>query len=418
MSRLHLFAAFALLAVTMAPLSGQTVVTNPILLSLQPEAMGDTQVGGEQFYKYGIYASLGGSSTPQLYEFDTGAGGFYAVYSTNPAYDSSGWGTNTTFVSTNGNISYVSSNDYVGDVVGTSVSLYSADGAHGYQATPLIATGNAGSTNVVVGQVLSISNSKTGSVSWPGTNAPPVEGRFYGDFGAALTSASNGIMNVLAQLNYSNGVIPGFVISLGTNGSTNPTLQIGITSNQLSQYTYRFQINGSNSSSPFPVALGSTNVLPTYAEGVISPTYSFANSNNFTWTNTGPVVLDTGATGFLRNDTNSGTLDPIISGGSVSNGVSFNLSLSNSNGTVTMNYAAMTGTNSGDISFLALGGTNYALNIGQDHFHLYDVAYDLQDGIIAFQPIAVPEAAGWRLIILGGLLLAGLTLLKRRSSQG
>ena len=257
----------------------QTVVTSPITLDLQLEPYGTNQVGGKQFYKYGIYASLGGSTTPQLYEFDPGASGFYAVYSANPACDSSAWGTNSLFVSTNGNISYVSSNDYVGNVVGTSVSLYSADGSHGYQRAPVISTGDTGSANVFVGQVMSISNSKTGAVSWPGSNGAPVDGRFYGDFGAALASTNNGVMNVLALLNYSNGVIPEFILSPGAGTGTNPTLQIGISSNQLSQYTYKFQINGKDTNNPFPLALGSSNVLPSYAAGVISPNYSLGNGS-------------------------------------------------------------------------------------------------------------------------------------------
>jgi hypothetical protein len=387
----------------------QTVVTSPITLNLQPEAIGDETVGGEQFYKYGIYASLGGSTTPQLYELDTGAPGFYAAYSTNPVYDSSAWGTNYQFISTNGGMSYVSSNDYVGDVVGTSVSLYSADGNNGYLTGSVISTGPVGSTNIAVGQVTSISSN--GVVNWPSTNAPPIDGHFYGDFGAALTTASNGVMNLLGQLNYGNGVIPGFVLSLGASGSTNPTLQIGISSNQLSQYPYQFQINGLNTTNPFPLAYGSSNVIPTYAEGAITASYSFSN-NSVNWTNTGAVVLDTGASGFLRNDTNSTNLDPIIDGKIITDGVSFNLSLTNSNGVISLDYSAVTGTNADNITFNVQSGGFYALNIGQDLFHEYNVAYDLQDGIIAFQPITVPEPSTYALFGLGFLVIA---LIRRRS---
>ena len=86
-------------------------------------------------------------------------------------------------------------------------------------------------------------------------------------------------------------------------------------------------------------------------------------------------------------------------------GVAFNLSLTNSNAVPTLNYSAMTGTNSGNISFLALPGSYYALNVGQDLFHQYDVAYDLQGGIIAFQPISVPEPSSYALGILSALAL-------------
>jgi hypothetical protein len=381
---------------------GQNVVTSPITLNLQPEGIGDETVGGDQFYKYGIYASLGGSTTPQLYELDTGAPGFYAAYSTNPEDDSSAWGTNHPFISTNGGMSYVSSNDYVGNVVGTSVSLYSADGNNGYLTDPVISSGPVGSTNIAVGQVTGISSN--GVMTWP-TNAPPIDGHFYGDFGAALTTASNGVMNLLGQLNYSNGVIPGFILSLGASGSTNPTLQIGISSNQLSQYPYQFQINGLNTTNPFPSAYGSSNVIPTYAEGAITAAYSFSNSS-VNWTNTGAVVLDTGASGFLRNDTNSTNLDPIIAGKTITDGVSFNLSLTNTNGVVSLDYSAVTGTNAGDTTFNVQLGGYYALNIGQDLFHEYNVAYDLQDGIIAFQPIAVPEPSICALFGLGLLMIA------------
>ena len=405
--------AGAIPSVAQVPMS----VTNPIEVRLQPEAIGNETSGGSQFYKYGIYASIGGSGTPQLYEFDTGAAGFYAVYSTNTAVDSPAWGGDSNsypIVSTNDSIEYVSSNDYSGNIVATAVALYSADGNDGFQANAVISTAPPGSTNVLVGQVTSISDSASGDILWPNTNEPPVDKNFYGDFGAALTYTNSGIMNILAQLNYSSGVIPGFVIKLGTNGNADPVLQLGMTSNELSQYPYQFAINGMNATNPFPVAQGSTNTIPTYDEGVINATYTLGNSNNVSWTNTGPVVLDTGASGFLRNDTNSEALDPLITGTMISNGVHFNLSLTNSDGTAGLSYSSVTGTNPGDISLLALQGGYYALNVGQDLFHQYNVAYDLQDGIIAFQPLQpVPEAHAGLLVLLGMMTISATALLSK-----
>ena len=95
-----------------------------------------------------------------------------------------------------------------------------------------------------------------------------------------------------------------------------------------------------------------------------------------------------------------------IAGKTITDGVSFNLSLTNTNGVVSLDYSAVTGTNAGDTTFNVQLGGYYALNIGQDLFHEYNVAYDLQDGIIAFQPIAVPEPSICALFGLGLLMIA------------
>lgn len=415
-------ACLACVPILMTPAAAQTVVTSPVTLNLQPEPLDNKMVGGVQFYKYGIYASLGGSTNPQLYEFDTGAPGFYAVYSTNPAYDSTAWGTVTNLISTNGNMSYVSSNNYYGNVVGTSVTLYSADGASSYRHDAVISTGALDSTNIAVGQVLSISNSQSGKVTWPSNGPPPVDSHFYGDFGAGLAYTNSGVMNVLGQLNYSNGVIPGFILALGASGSMHPTLQIGLSSNTLAQYPYQFKINGLNTTNTFPVASGATNVIPTYGTGVIQGVYSYSDGSNPPFVTNGALVLDTGATGFQRNDTNAdpNPLLPFLSnapaGSSIADGVTFTLNLTSA---ISMglgmnlfpDYSALVGTNTGNISFGVLGGTNYAINIGQDLFHEYNVAYDLQNGIVAFQPIALPEPSTCALVGLG---IAALLAAARR----
>jgi hypothetical protein len=118
---------------------------------------------------------------------------------------------------------YDSGIQYQGPIVAAAVSLFADD--HG--GTALVTTAG----NLLVGQMTNIANINTGDVLWT-TNGegpsgqPPIDDVFYGDFGMSLTYASKGIVNLIAQLSFSNGIITGFrVRAYGDN----PYLQIGLT---------------------------------------------------------------------------------------------------------------------------------------------------------------------------------------------
>ena len=415
----------AFLFITTTAGAQTTDITAPVDISLVPELISpsDTGLGGLPHYKYGIFASMGGSTNPQLYEFDTGGPGFYAVYSTNPAYASNAkaWGTNFTPVnSTNGTASYTSGNDYYGASVSTAVTIYSAT-----NSTPDFATTITSATNVIVGQTTSITNadsSKAANTGWP-TNGPAVESYFYGDFGLALASASNGIMNVIAQLNYASNVIPGFIVSLGTqptntNSAPNASNQIGLTTNDLANFPIKVYLNGQNTNILF-----SNTGVPTYSEAALLSSLTLSSTNgsgNFSM----PVVIDSGATPAMHYTNTATNLTQFfnngVSGGGVMSNTELTLNVTNtSNQTVDL-YNVGIGDTSPDVGVTTtqtnvFGGGLYDFNIGEQLYYKYNVAYDLKDGIIAFQPISVPEPGTWCLFGVCGILLLGLLVLRRRS---
>jgi hypothetical protein len=157
--------------------------------------------------KLGIYLGIGSGATPALFEFDTGATGFYATYSPNPGV-SPWWGSDVISNPTPVEISYASGLHYTGNLAAASITLFaSSDPSSARIATPAITQ---------IGQIDSIINDKDGTTIWNSdgsvSGGPPVNGAFYGDFGMGLTFNPNGIINVLAQLTYGRGVIPGFRI--------------------------------------------------------------------------------------------------------------------------------------------------------------------------------------------------------------
>ena len=190
------------------------VVTAPITVPLY-----FTDADGDE--KLGIYVALGNSDTPQLFEFDTGGSGFYAAYaSANPGF-SPWWGSNAPVGTTPVQVRFDSGLNYSGNAVPTTVSLFSSPGS----GVPLVSTGT-----VTVGQMDSIKNDKTDITYWTpqGSTTPPISGAFYGDFGASLKYASNGISGLLAQLTFAQGITPGYRVHVDPKANQ-AWVQIGLT---------------------------------------------------------------------------------------------------------------------------------------------------------------------------------------------
>lgn len=176
------------------PIHAQTVVSRVIQVPLHWTTISG---GGE---KLGIYASLGGGTTPQLFEFDTGGAGFYAAYAPNRPSTSSWWGRSFTPTGQSIQVLYDSGLFYQGSVVTTAVSLY----ASRHDRRALVTTAR----NARVGQMTSITNTNGGPALWTpsgGKHGPPIDGAFYGDFGASLMYDNNNIVNLLAQLRFATG---------------------------------------------------------------------------------------------------------------------------------------------------------------------------------------------------------------------
>jgi hypothetical protein len=194
------------------------VITKPIQVPLYFQTV-DTD--GKQ--KLGIYVSLGYGAPPQLFEFDTGAGGFYAAYASTSHAASPWWGSNVTTTSTRVQDGFDSGLTYSGYAATAAVSLYSVG-----SSTPLVTSGQ-----LTVGQ-MNVITDKSGEPLWTpaGSSAPPVDNAFYGDFGMAPTYGANGIDQVIAQLTFAGGVKPGYLVHVDpVTGQA--WMQIGLTSNDI-----------------------------------------------------------------------------------------------------------------------------------------------------------------------------------------
>ncbi|WP_319432041.1 hypothetical protein [Mycobacterium sp. RTGN5] len=199
------------------------VITRPIKVPLYFQAIDNA---GTQ--KLGIYVSLGYGAPPQLFEFDTGAGGFYAAYASDDPSLSPWWGSNVTTSTQQVQDKFDSGLDYTGYAATGTVSLYSIG-----SSTPLVTSGQ-----VVVGQMNSITDSKTGDVFWTPNGLPtpsspaPIDNAFYGDFGMAPTFQANSIDQVIAQLTFGWGAKPGYLVHVDPDTGA-AWMQIGLTNSNI-----------------------------------------------------------------------------------------------------------------------------------------------------------------------------------------
>ena len=198
--------------------------------------------GKPTFYKYGLYVSLGGATTPQLFEFDTGGEGFHAAYSASAPW----WGSSFTDTGVSFDKKFDSGEAYKGKVVKTGFALF---GLPGQSSAPLFATTGS---DYKVGAADDIKDK--GSPVWPNAgNSPPVQNYFYGDFGLTLKKGADDIDNLFAQLTYGGSASPGYSVALGPYGSLGgSSLQLGLSSADLSNPGTRwFAMVGADPSKPF-----------------------------------------------------------------------------------------------------------------------------------------------------------------------
>ena len=391
-----------LLALPALPISAwaESIITETIKVPLHYRTIGS---GGQ---KLGIYLSIGGGSTPQIFEFDTGGAGLYAAYANNN--NSPWWGAGFTTTTNSVTNTYDSGIQYKGPIVEAAVSLF----ADHHGGTPLVTTPG----NLLVGQMTNIANTNTGEVLWTPegvgpSGQPPVDGVFYGDFGMSLSYASKGIVNLIAQLSFSNGIIPGFRVRGHSNG---PFLQIGLTAaDTTSASAFYF---GMNTNTNAPAGATFTNSGSRfYSEQVFNANMTISNATtNFT-ANLG-ITTDTGASTTIHNANVGGIPGELLITNTkdkvhIVPGAEFGLSELTLGGNETNFFQFVTANNQVTIQDGKLGNSNtFYLNSGIELFQQYDVIYNLQgNGQIGFEPI--PEPTTWALL---GLSAAALALLKRR----
>jgi len=342
-------------------------------------------------YKLGIYATIGDGATPALFEFDTGATGFYATYSPNQNV-SPWWGSGVNSLQMPVDASYASGLHYTGNLVEAPVTLYgSSDPSSALVAFPATAR---------IGQMDSIVDEKNGNAPiWDANGSvsgnPPVNGAFYGDFGMGLIFTSHGITNLLAQLDYGPRVVAGFRIHVDPVRQ-NASVQIGLTWNDVwNPYAFYFSMNVD------PMAGGALSPgsgTQYFSQQVFNATINIADRKSLKSRNVG-MITDTGATTELHNTQESpGALpkkyDALINwdnqqmdAGELKSGLNFALSGRTIWGKRASFFSFETTSvfNAGRVGVSNDGG-DYFLNTGISFFYPYDVIYNLRDGTIGLVP--------------------------------
>jgi hypothetical protein len=407
MLHLHIRLAIACLALAgggalclPAAAQGFSTITSPIQVPLHwRHVNGDTS--GPR--KLGIYVTLGGGSTPQLFEFDTGGDGFYATYASGSA--SPWWGPAWTTTGGTFSQSFDSGHVYTGSAATTTVRLF----ASGTAATPLLTAGSA-----IVGQTTSVIDTKSGTQQlWPlpsGTIPPPIEQAFYGDFGMAPKRGQAGIDQLAAQLLYGPGVTAGFRVHASDE---TPWVQFGLSAADTALATTvatSFALNVASGSTTSPAGvLYYENLVVTGSLSVTDGTREFKQPTGF--------IFDTGASTTIHSGTNvTFPLDLTKDGEGtrVKDNAVFVVSGSS---LVTAGWPVfMSGTaSSTDKVDVQYKDGPYYLNTGIAPFTQYDIIYDLSGQTLTM--VAVPEPATLALA-LGAIMFSGAEAVRQRRIRG
>jgi len=388
-ARRSLHAAAGILVALAAPLGAQEIACVP--LQLTNIASGDSAPE----YKLGIQIGFD-SQPPKLYEFDTGAAGFFPAYlpGATPWWDG-GMPTGHSIT-----MNYTSGISYNASVTTTNLSLYAPG-----EATPRVSA-----SGVAVGRI----NNTSGTLpDWDTdlqSGSAPLQGAFYGDFGMALyknygfpptQSENSGLFAILPQL--PGNLSSGFIVRTGGYGNATPELQIGIRPSDRAAFPFSVPMN-QDGTVTFPVS-GAPSYRPNSMNGTLTLEASGGPSQNL---GSVPVILDTGATSTAIHEGSLLAVDPALrSGGSLAPGVQF--SLSDGPWEFTQSEAGVPGLSNVTVS---PGTTNiYApqtgfVNSGITLFFQYNVMFDLEDGVVRFQPI--PEPSGTALLAFAAAVAAAV----------
>lgn len=311
--------------------------------------------------KIGIEIRLGGGPK-RLYEFDTGASGFYAAGNDAwwPAYEPL---PDAPIVQ-----SYASGVTYVADKVRTTVAIPSD---HGDVVAELdvarITDGYGGPLG------------PQGDSTWNADVAkgkPPLFDAFFGDFGGDLRF-KDGLASLLPQL--PGNLSSGFIVELGCDRRSGPRLILGLTDASRARFRTRVAMQPGTAET-FPVS-----GLPTYAQQIIVADYELSRGGVVQSLTSG-TVLDTGAPTTTIGESKDLKVDPaLVSGEKLKPATYFSV--------------VAPGTEQGDLdlAFLAglVPGVNQVdvkrndegyVNLGLIPFFRYDVMFDVENGVVGFEP--------------------------------
>jgi len=385
------------------------VVTAPIKVPLTQVAFcfsganPDGSCSGTSVPRLGIWLTLGsGNTIPQFFEFDTGSAGFLAAYASSDPSASPWWG--SVGVVTPGkdiDKKFDSGTEYKGVEAITTVSFYKS----ATDVTPLLSTGQ-----VKVGQVdeMTTGTDKDKTTLWgpDGSDGPPIDGLFYGDFGASPTYESNGITNVLNELTFARGVQPGFRVNYTPPASPGEVgtweLQIGLRDADVDDPAGAYFAMVPDASAPGG-ATNSNSGTSFFAQQLFLATVHIAvpGTSPISDVNVG-ITPDTGADTTVHNTDRSSQSSAITYAGithfnsdgktgTLGSGLPFTLSGTTTSGESVPFFTATTDDEKDGVFVNVQNGTSakeiYYVNTGIQLFFQNDVVYDMRRGRLGLIPV-------------------------------
>ncbi|MCW1960285.1 MAG: right-handed parallel beta-helix repeat-containing protein, partial [Mycobacterium sp.] len=353
-------------------------VTTTIPLYYMPEYY--SPGGGAQVQvKYGIDVAIG-DNDPRTFVFDTGGNGFFAGY--DPTYwEGVAPGTDPI------KMVYTSGNYYDAVITEAPVTIGPSGG-------PTVTTGQP----VQIGAILS---GGKGNQVFDFTNpyAPPVDGRFAGDFGAAFglqpsVSGDASITSVLFQL--PGNLSSGFLVQLGPIG-TDPTLTVGITDALRAQFPYAIPVSPLPGAGTYPVSgyqvltqfgfAAQYSVQETGGQPQVLGTQTFPQCAAQCL----PSLIDSGAPSTSVRLPGAPQPFPLESDGGLKPGATFVATFPTTQGRPPLTWSFVAGNNGSvnqvgydDISGAATNTQN--VNTGLNLYNGYDAMFDVQNQIIWLRP--------------------------------
>jgi hypothetical protein len=374
---------------TAVPLESlETRATRPLLLSADANSsrtiplhyLPYTAPSGLVEDKYGIEVAIG-NNPARMYEFDTGGPGFWAGY--NPEW-------------------------WQGVVPSANAALmenqYTSGNYFDGLATNAVLTLGSGSQKVSTGGAVQITaitaggNSKTGEVfDFSTASKPPIEGHFFGDFGASfgISKPAGGqidppvqVTNPLLQL--PGNLSSGFVVQLGPLG-TSPRVVVGITDELRAQFPTAIPLTEIDGLL-YPNPNGAAFRRQAYEQFAFSGQYTLARGGEQASLGTIQTLIDSGApTMTIHYPDSTPPGPPFIRDGMVTSGTTFRGLFSDSMGVPLFDWNFVAGSEASvnAIAFTPSGSAASpanSVNTGLNFYNGYDVMFDVAAGYLRVRP--------------------------------
>ncbi len=355
---------------------------------------------GHPQVKYGIDVAVGDNPS-QVYEFDTGATGFYAGF--NPEFWQ-GITLGTTAVTNK----YGSGITLSGPVTLAPVTL--GTGSH------TVSTGPINIVAVIDG------TSKKKPMDFENPDVPPMEDRFFGDFGANFkvretatsTDETQPLTSPLFQFAGVQG--DGFVVQLGPIGVT-PELTVGVNDELRKQFPYAIPVTVNSDGGTYPVS-----DLQVLEKLGFQLQYAARQGQDVQTIATLPTLIDTG-TSSTAVRTQSGT-GPFDNGkGQLEPGTTFIADQQLTGGHPPLQWTFVAGDNiavnevkyqgRSDVPVEGDDPSTDNVNTGLNLFNYFDVMFDVEKQMIRLRP-----TGGQSTVILHSVTTTGDQIYRQNAELG